>query len=407
MARPVVVLLGVLGLALNLRVGPAAYPPLLETARADLGSSAGVAGLVQAGVVLAMAVGSLTGARWGERFGRERALGGAVAVVAGGSAVRVVPHVGALLAGSIVIGLGIGVAGVLLAGVVQDHLGHRAGAVSGGYVVAMLVGATAASALAVPLAEVAGGWSLSLAVWAVPAAVAVAAWVPVARRAPRPAARPMDERPGAPPWRDGFARLAACYLSGVSLFAYGWMTWLAPYLESLGRSPAEAGVLLGAFSLAQIPTALAVPALADRYGSWVAWSGATVAVTVAGTLGMLLTPELMGAWPWVLLLGVGGGAGFPLILSLIARRTSDPAEGAAVSGLALGVGYTVAGVGPVLMGALLDLTGAYVAPLAVLLGAAALQGLATAGIALRGGAATPPPGRGASAARTAGTSPGR
>ena len=74
------------------------------------------------------------------------------------------------------IGAGIGVAGVLLTGVVKDRLAARAGAVTGGYVVAMMVGSTVASAAAVPLAVLLGGWSLALAAWAVPALLAVAAW---------------------------------------------------------------------------------------------------------------------------------------------------------------------------------------------------------------------------------------
>ena len=59
--RPVVVLLGILALAVNLRAALAGYPPLLETVRVDLGLSAGVAGLVQAGAVLMMAAGSFAG----------------------------------------------------------------------------------------------------------------------------------------------------------------------------------------------------------------------------------------------------------------------------------------------------------------------------------------------------------
>lgn len=187
---------GLLVLALNLRASLAGYPPLLETVRAELGTSSTVAGLVQAGAVLMMAVGSFAGSALGVRWGWERALGGAVGIVALGGLVRAVPHVGALLVGSVAVGFGIGAAGVLLTGVVTDRLAERAGAVTGAYVVAMLVGATVASGLAVPLAVTLGGWSFSLAVWAVPAAIAVALWVPVASAAPprspgvRQAARP-------------------------------------------------------------------------------------------------------------------------------------------------------------------------------------------------------------------------
>ena len=143
--RPTVVLLGVLVLAVNLRAALAAYPPLLETVRADLGIDAGAAGLVQAGAVLMMALGSFFGPILGARFGRKPALGGAVGLVALGSAVRGVPVAVALVGGSVLVGLGIGVAGVLLTGVVKNHLGARAGAATGAYVVAMMVGAIISS----------------------------------------------------------------------------------------------------------------------------------------------------------------------------------------------------------------------------------------------------------------------
>lgn len=379
--RPAVVLLGLLALALNLRAALAGYPPLLETVRADLGISAGAAGLVQASAVLMMAAGSFVGAAIGVRFGRERALGVAVALVALGSAVRGWPALVPLVAGSVLVGFGIGLAGVLLTGVVKEHLAARAGAATGGYVVSMMVGATAASALAVPLAVGLGGWSLSLAVLAVPAVLAVAVWAPVARRVAR-AGRAVATATAAPtrgkPWRDPFARLAACYQVGTSTLFYGWLTWLAPYYEVQGWAPERAGLLLGAWSVAQIPIALTVPALAERRRRWRFWSGATLGCGVAGTLGILLVPmpPLIGPWVWAVLIAVAVGAGFPLGLAVIAWRTVDGAASAATSGLALGVGYLAAGLAPLLMGLLIDLTGGFRAAIGVLLVAAALQAFA-------------------------------
>ncbi|WP_433292566.1 MFS transporter [Pseudonocardia sp. CA-142604] len=370
--RPVVVLLGLLALAANLRAALAGYPPLLETVREDLGTSAGVAGFVQASAVLMMAVGSFAGSALGARFGRERALGASVAILALGSVVRGVPALASLIAGSLLVGLGIGLAGVLLAGVVKEHLAERAGAVTGGYVVSMAIGATIASALAVPLAAALGGWSFSLAVWAVPAALAVVIWVPVARRVGAPD-RTAVRHPL--PWRHGFARIAACYQAGTSLLFYGWITWLPPYYESHGWSAERAGLLLAVWSVAQIPAALIAPILAERHRRWRFWAGLTLGCVAVGTLGVMLLP-MPGTgvpWMWAVLLGIGVGAGFPLGLTVMAWRTPDGAANAATSGLALGVGYISAGLGPLLMGVLIDLTKGFPAAIAVLLAAAALQ----------------------------------
>jgi CP family cyanate transporter-like MFS transporter len=374
-----VVLVGLLALSLNLRAALAGYPPLLETVRDDLGLSAGAAGFVQTGAVLMMAAGSFAGPAAGGRAGPERALVAAVGLVAAGSLLRGIAAPVPLVAGSLLVGFGIGVAGVLLTGVVKEHLADRAGAVTGGYVVAMTAGASVASAVAVPMAVALGGWSLALAAWAVPAVLAAGAWAVVARRVPRPAASAGRPRL---PWRDGFSRLAAAHQSAASLLVYGWMTWLAPYVTSYGWSPARAGLLLAVWALAQVPGALVLPALAERTGRWRMCSWVGLGCIAAGTLGMLLAPvaPVVGPWPWVVLIGIGSGAGFPLGLTVVAWRTRNAAASAATSGMALGVGYTVAGIGPFLMGVLVDVTGGFAAAIAVLLAATAVQAAVITGI---------------------------
>ncbi|RZT84062.1 CP family cyanate transporter-like MFS transporter [Pseudonocardia sediminis] len=380
---PWLVLLGVLALAANLRAALAGYPPLLQTARDELGVSAGAAGLVQAGAVLTMSLASFTASPLAARLGRERLLGGAVGLIALGSLLRGIAALPSLVGGSVLVGFGIGTAGVLITGVVKEHLPERAGTVSGAYVVSMMIGATVSSAVAVPLAVGLGGWSFSLAVWAVPAVLALGVWVPVAARigragpppgaAPAPATTAVEAR--SRPWHDPFARRIACYLAGSSGIFYGWLTWLAPLYESYGWSPQRAGLLLSVWSIAQIPAALVMPAVAERRRRWRFWASVTVASGVTGTLGTLLLPgaTTVAPWIWAALIGIGVGAGFSLGLAVIAWRTPDAARSAAVSGFALGIGYLAAGLGPLAMGLLIDLTGGFPAAIVLVLASATLQ----------------------------------
>lgn len=395
--RPVVVLVGILLLAANLRAALAAYPPLLQAVRADLGLTAGAAGLVQACAVLMMGVGSFLGPWLARRWGWERALGIAVAVVGAGSLVRFVPAGMSLIGGGLLVGGGIGAAGVLLTGVVKHHLADRAGTVTGAYVVSMMIGATLASAVTVPLAVSLGGWSRSLAVWSVPAVLAVAAWWPVARRTERHTerqAKPEDpsatgsgvaRRAGALPWREGFARLAATYMAMSSVQFYGWLTWLSPYYQSLGWAPQHAALLQALWSVVQIPVALLISSLAERRRRWTFWSACSLACGVAGTAGALWwpLPPVVGPWIWAALMAVGVGAGFPLGLSLIAWRSPHGAAAGSTSALALGVGYVCAAAAPLLIGVLLDLTGGYRIPLAVLLVAGGVQAAAIVALSRR------------------------
>lgn len=386
--RPVLVLVGVLLLAANLRTALAGYPPLLEIARDHLGVSAAGAGLVQASAVMMMGVGSFLAPGLAGPLGWERALGVSVGVLAAGSAVRLARVLPALIVGSVLVGFGIGAAGVLLAGVVKHHLADWAGTVTGGYVVSMMIGATVTSVVAVPLAAGLGGWSYSLAIWAVPAVLAVGIWWPVARRFPRAE----DRGSAALPWRTPFAWLATGFMGMTSVQFYGWLTWLSPYYQHLGWSTQHAALLQALWSVAQIPAALLFPALAERRRRWAFWSALSVLSGLAGTAGALWLPlpPVVGPWGWVVLMAIGVGAGFPLGLSVIAWHSPDAASAGAASGLAMGFGYLLAGSAPLVMGLLLDVTGGYPVPLAVLLVAGVAQGGAIALIQLRNGVAPRP-----------------
>lgn len=132
----------------------------------------------------------------------------------------------------------------------------------------------------------------------------------------------------------------------------------------------------------QIPAALIAPALAGRRRRRRFWSGLVLGLVTIGTVGVLIAPDLpaVGPWLWVVLIGLGAGAGFPLGLLVIAWRTPDGTTSAGVSGTAMGIGYAVAALGPLLMGLLVDITGRYPSALTVLFAAAALQAYAIAQI---------------------------
>lgn len=373
--RPAVVLAGVLLISLNLRAGLAAYPALIVTVRRELGISAGIAGAVQSAALVAMGLGSFAAVRLTVRLGRERAMTAAVVILLAGSALRLVPTLPALLVGSLGLGVGIGLAGVFLSGLVKEHLAERAGLVTGLYVVAMLLGSTVASQLMVPLSGALGSPTRALATLTVPVAVALAGWLPVAARTLKPAPSAPAAAAGLP-WRSPLARVFAGYMVLSSAQFYGWLTWLAPYFTDRGLSDRSAATLLSLFSLAQIPAALAFPALAERRRRWLFWALVGVAVSLAGAAGVLLWPAgPLGAWPWVALIALGVGAGFPMALTLVSWKSRTPAEAAGATAVGLGVGYLGAAVAPLLMGVLRDATHSFTAPLLVLVVAAVLMGL--------------------------------
>ena len=71
-----------------------------------------------------------------------------------------------LLLSTLLVGIGIALAGTVLPGIVKEFFGERSGLMTGVYLLAMMVGAAAASALSVPIADAPAPGRWSLALWA-------------------------------------------------------------------------------------------------------------------------------------------------------------------------------------------------------------------------------------------------
>src|SRR5439155_6368944 len=123
-------LAGVLLIAANLRAAIAALGPLVPYVRADMHIGRGTAGLLTTVPVLCFGVLSSLAVLLGRRIGAERALLLAVLGIAAGSAVRVLPALGWMFAGTALIGAGITVGNVLVPAVVKQDFGHRTGEVT-------------------------------------------------------------------------------------------------------------------------------------------------------------------------------------------------------------------------------------------------------------------------------------
>jgi CP family cyanate transporter-like MFS transporter len=70
------------------------------------------------------------------------------------------------------------------------------------------------------------------------------------------------------------------------------------------------------------------------------------------------------------LLGVAIGPLFPLTMTLPLDAAESPAQVAALAGMMLGVGYVLSSMGPLVLGAIRDLTGGFTAVLWTLVGVA-------------------------------------
>ena len=120
----VLLVLGIVLLAANLRVALTSVAPLVSQIRADTGISNGLAGLLTALPLLAFGVLSPIAPRLAHRFGIERVLLASMLVLAAGILLRSVGAIVVLFLGTIILGAGIAVGNVLLPGLIKREY-HR------------------------------------------------------------------------------------------------------------------------------------------------------------------------------------------------------------------------------------------------------------------------------------------
>jgi MFS transporter, CP family, cyanate transporter len=370
--RAGLVMLALVLLAVNLRTTVASVPPLLGAIERDLGLSGPAAGLLTALPVLCMALFAPPAHRLAHRFGRGATTVAAILLVALGNGLRLAGGVAAVLFGATVIaGLGVAICGVLLPGLIKELFPQRVGAMTGAYSVAMMLGAAGAAAASVPLEHRLGSWQAALGAWAIPAALAAIAWLVVTVRV---SATEQDEEthPGRLPWRNRSVWLLAAFFSLQAALAYAILGWLAPAYEARGWSPAAAGGLLAVNNLAQLASALVLPALSDRLSDRRPVLLAAGLATVTGCAWLLVLPDKL---PWLAstVVGLGLGGGFTLALVLMAEYAAHHGASSRLAAMVFLVGYTAAAAAPVVVGALRDATGGFRAPFALLTVLAVLQ----------------------------------
>ncbi|WLH52978.1 CynX/NimT family MFS transporter [Pseudomonas tolaasii] len=356
MSRPWLLILGLVLVAMNLRPALSSLSPLLNDVSASLGLSAAKAGLLTTLPVMCLGLFAPLAPILARRFGAERVVLGILLTLAGGIILRSSFGEAGLFVGSLIAGASIGIIGVLLPGIVKRDFAKQAGTMTGVYTMALCLGAALAAGATVPLSHAFGdSWNIGLGFWIVPAVVAALFWLPQ-----------VGQKQGAHQvaykvkglLHDPLAWQVTLYMGLQSSLAYIVFGWVPSILISRGLSATEAGLLLSGSIIVQLLSALTAPWLATRGKDQRLAIVVVMLLTLGGLFGCLFAP-LDGLWGWAILLGLGQGGTFSLALTLIVLRSRDSHVAANLSGMAQGIGYTLASMGPLAVGVLHDWTGGW------------------------------------------------
>lgn len=361
------VLLGLLAMALLLRAPITGVPPVLRQLGETLQLSPAQAGLVSTLPLLCFGVFAFLTPVLAARFGLERTLWVAGALIAVGIIVRWTITVPTFFGGTLIIGMGIAIGNVVVPALARPWFAHRLPLVMGLYSVMLQLSGAAGPFTTSNLVSAGMDWSAAIGVWLWPGLVVLAVWTAVSLRVRRdPAAG--EHRAAVPTGLVSLLRRPTVWLitfvmGTQSLVFYSMLTWLPSIFERAGLSEHAAGLLLSAYSLLGLPGALLA-------GWFVGHRNAVrnlIAICTIYLAALLLV--MLGTLPTVLLGAVIGGLSqgvlLPIALTFIAHQP-HPADVPGASAIAQGGGYLYAAAGPVLLGWLLSATGGFTAGLLVL-----------------------------------------
>lgn len=386
--------------------------PLLEEISEGLGVPVAALGALGSIPLITWAVISPLAHALSERLGIERTIGWSLVVLAAGTAWRSLPGAAVnLWAGTVIIGAGLAICNVLIPAIIKQDFPTRLPFVMGAYTAILSASASLSAGFAVPISDIDTGsgtlgWRFALLASGIAIPFGLAAWIwatwGTARRraseeaagATDPARSALDAAPETIPdaapdqalvaapspasgsgldssgtasprtgggsgrriWRDPVAWLVACYMGTQSLNFYVLSTWLAPFLTSLGYTPAAAGLALMAFQALGIVGSLAAPSLMQsRVSRW-----APALLPVLGLIAWIGMPTLPAAMPvWIVCGGLVCGAQLTVSVTLMAVRARTRSAASALSGMSQSVGYLIAATGPIVFGLLHGLTGGW------------------------------------------------
>lgn len=365
--RDAQVLVALLVAATALRPQLVGVGPLLPRISGDLGMPHWQAGLLGTIPVLCMGIFALPAGWVATRIGTRRAVGACVLGIGLFGLARAASDSALLLIVlTVPVGIGMGLTGALLPVAAKERFAARPALATGVYTTGIQIGATAATLAAVPLA-LGASWHVPLAVFSLAAVAGGIWWLLLGpETAPPMSAGGRRDLLGAARRPEVWGIVAVFAL--VSLIYYGFVAWLPDAYVERGWSEGSAAALLAVLVVAQVPGGLMVAALADRGRRPFVLGSALVAA--AGTAGLAGVPEL--AWVWSALVGLAIGGLFPLALTLPLDLEDRPAGVAAVVGVVLGVGYSIAAVAPTALGALRDVTGTFAGAMWSLVGVGVL-----------------------------------
>lgn len=358
--------------AVNLRGGIVVVGPLVEDIKQGLGFNASQFSMLTTLPLLCFGVISALVPILTRRASPPILVLLALLLIILGAALRITPAFLLILLGTLALGCAIALLNVLIPGLVKGYFPRQTGLMTGLYSVTLSIGAGLGVYLAVPLRDAFADWRAPMLLWMILPLLCLPPWLYLLRIHVHSYQPPQSTR--TPLWRNRRAWAITGFMGLQSTCFYSVATWLPQLLFDAGVDDHYAGTLTSLINLFGIPANLLTPLVAARTQDQRPLVILITAMALAGLTGLLLAPA-QAPILWTGLIGFSVGAAMSLALTLFALRSENSTQAVALSAMAQSVGYLIAAMGPLVIGALYDLEKSWLIPLLLLLVLQLIQGL--------------------------------
>lgn len=360
--KTLILIIGIILMAMTLRLPLTVVGPIIEFIREGLGISNVLAGFLTTIPLLAFALVSPFVPRISRTIGIELSLFISMLLLAAGIALRSVGMTSLLLVGTIIIGVAISFGNVLLPSFFKLKFPFHVGLMMGIYSVAMNVSGGFGAGLSHPIANTTN-WQIALAFPIIIVMIASLVWSPQLRNNDRMQAT-TTTAPKLKLWRSPLAWAVTLAMGLQSFIFYTTGAWLPAIFVSQGMAADKAGWMVAIMLLAQLPLTFIMPVLADKLKNQ---RPIVIVLTLLYTIGFVGIALGLTDYTvlWMICIGSAGGSSFSLAMMLFTLRTKTAYAAADLSGFAQSIGYLLAASGPVIFGWLYDQTGNWQLPIYV------------------------------------------
>jgi MFS transporter, CP family, cyanate transporter len=342
-------------IGINLRPLLTSISPLMTTIRTATGLSFYGASLLTSLPVLAMGIGAFGAGALTRTIGETRGVAlGLLAIALACGARWTAASGAALLLSAALAGVGVAAIQALLPAVMKQRFHTRVPLAMGVFSASIMGGGGLGARLSPWVSNAFGSWHAGLAVWAMPALIALLCWLGLNLQPSAGAtAQPVAANPMAAAalllWRKRRAWTLGLYFGIVNGGYTTLVAWLPAFYQQRGVSVADSGSLLASMTVFQAAAALLLPLAAAPFRDRRPWLVLGLSAQFVGLLGVILWPDA-APLVWVGIAGAGLGGTFSLTLVTAMDHSADHRIAGKLVAFTQGVGFIVAAVAPVFAG---------------------------------------------------------